>query len=138
MSDLAYDLVLAPPSVEEYMALRLAAGLSPKTEEAARLGLARTLHGVTIRAGAEAVGMGRIIGDGGCFFDVVDIAVLPAHQRRGLGRRIMTSLMAYVRAHAPKSAYVTLLADAPGRKLYEEFGFVATAPGSIGMGLKIT
>ncbi len=63
--------------------------------------------------------------------------MLPAHQRRGLGRRIMGALMTYFRAHAPKSAYVTLLADAAGRKLSEEFGFVATAPGSIGMGLEI-
>jgi GNAT superfamily N-acetyltransferase len=138
MFDLPYDLTELPPSVGEYMALRIAAGLSAKTEEAARLGLARTIHGVTVRLGAEAVAMGRVIGDGGCFFDLVDIAVLPAHQRRGLGRRIVAALMAYVHAHAPKSAYVTLLADGPARKLYEEFGFVATAPSSIGMGLKIT
>ena len=24
--------------------------------------------------------MGRVIGDGGCFFEVVDIAVVPAHR----------------------------------------------------------
>ena len=34
---------------------------------------------------AKTVGMGRILGDGGWYFHVVDMAVLPEHQRRGLG-----------------------------------------------------
>jgi ribosomal protein S18 acetylase RimI-like enzyme len=77
--------------------------------------------------------MGRIIGDGGWYFHVVDMAVLPAHQRRGLGDRILTALLDHIRQRAPAGAYVNLLADEPGRKLYARHGFVETAPGSIGM-----
>jgi ribosomal protein S18 acetylase RimI-like enzyme len=136
-SPAGYDLDDRPPSVEEYVRLRREAGLSGKTPEAARVGLANTWFGVTVRHGGEAVGMGRVIGDGGCFFEVVDIAVQPAHQRRGLGKRIMGALMDHLRAHAPASAHVMLLADGPAHRLYEQFGFRATAPESIGMELRL-
>ena len=133
----SYDLDARPPSVDEYVRLRREAGLSGKTPEAARVGLANTWFGVTVRHRGEAVGMGRVIGDGGCFFEVVDIAVQPAHQRRGLGKRIMGALMDHLRAHAPESAHVMLLADGPAHRLYEQFGFRATAPESIGMELRL-
>jgi len=34
--------------------------------------------------------MGRVIGDGGWYFHIVDMAVLPEHQRRGLGDAVLT------------------------------------------------
>ncbi len=84
--------------------------------------------------------MGRVIskrGDGGCFFQVVDIAVVPEHQGRGLGTRIMKALVHRLQHHAPPSAYVSLIADGNAHRLYSKFGFAATAPESIGMYLKI-
>jgi len=38
-------------------------------------------------ATAAIVGMGRLIGGAGWHFQVLDMAVLPEHQRRGLGIR---------------------------------------------------
>jgi ribosomal protein S18 acetylase RimI-like enzyme len=77
--------------------------------------------------------MGRVLGDGGWYFHIVDMAVLPAHQRRGLGDAVLTALLEAIRRKAPAGAYVNLLADPPGRRLYERHGFRDTAPGSIGM-----
>lgn len=125
------------PSAREYMELRLAAGLSPKTVEAAERGLPNSLYAVCMRCHGELVGMGRVVGDGGCNFEIVDIAVHPDHQRRGLGSAIMEALMSYVHAHAPKSAYVSLIADGGATVLYERFGFSLTAPASVGMALTI-
>ena len=65
-----------------------------------------------------------MIGDGGCFYFVVDVAVEPGLQGRGLGRRIMQALDAWVRANAPATAHVSLIADGDARYLYEKFGFV--------------
>ena len=79
--------------------------------------------------------MGRVIGDGGWYFHVVDMAVLPDHQRRGLGSAVLTYLLEQIRARAPKGAFVSLLADPPGRRLYARHGFVESAPDSIGMAL---
>lgn len=121
------------PGVDDYRRLRSVSGLSPKSAEAAALGLANTLYGVSLKRGGDTIGMGRIIGDGGCFFVVVDIAVQPEYQRRGLGKRIMTALDAWLRAHAPDSSNVSLFADGDARHLYAQYGFVEAGPVSVGM-----
>lgn len=121
------------PGVDDYRRLRSVAGLSPKSAEAAMLGLANTLYGVSLKLGDHTIGMGRIIGDGGCFFVVVDIAVQPEYQRRGLGKRIMGTLDAWLRANAPDSSNVSLFADGDARHLYAQYGFVEAGPVSVGM-----
>ncbi len=133
-----YDIRPEIPSVKDYIRIRLAAGLSEKTEEAATTGLKNSLFSVVVFDGSDPVGIGRVVGDGGCFFEIVDIAVLPAHQKRGLGQRIMEALMGYIRKHAPKSAYVSLIADHYTPAFYEKFGFKrAELPKSAGMYLRV-
>ncbi|MDP3314691.1 MAG: GNAT family N-acetyltransferase [Devosia sp.] len=86
-----------------------------------------------------AIGMGRVIGDGGTAFQVSDIAVLPEHQKRGLGKRIVEALVGWLRANAPKSAYISLIADGPAKDLYAQFGFRPVEQhGSVGMYIWIT
>ena len=77
--------------------------------------------------------MGRIIGDNGCFFTVVDIAIVPELQGRGLGKRVMTALDAWLKRNVPPSAYVTLIADGDAKSLYAQFGFVESAPVAVNM-----
>jgi ribosomal protein S18 acetylase RimI-like enzyme len=130
-----YQLKTGPPPVADYLRLRLESGLSPKHEDQARRALAGSwaaCHIVHERTGA-VVGMGRVLGDGGWYFHIVDMAVLPAHQRKGLGDAIMTALLERVRQETPRGAYVSLMADPPGRRLYERHGFTETAPASVGM-----
>ncbi len=134
----AYSLVHAIPSVETYRHLRTAAGLSAKTVEAATRGLPNSLFAVQILCAGEPVGMGRVIGDGGSFYQVVDIAVLPAHQGRGLGKQIMAAISDFIAREVPESAYVSLIADGEAYRLYQQFGFALTAPASQGMALKKT
>ena len=62
------------PSIGDYNRVTVAAGLSEKSVEAARLGLANTVFGVCAENRGKAVGIGRVVGDGGLFFEVVDIA----------------------------------------------------------------
>jgi len=38
---------------------------------------------VTIRRDDDLVGMGRLVGDDGCFYELVDIAVAPTTKTRG-------------------------------------------------------
>ncbi len=121
------------PSLEDYLRLRVLSGLSPKSREGAEIGLTNTIVGVVVRAGDQVVGMGRVIGDGGLFFQVTDIAVHPQHQQLGLGHAIMKNLMERLSAIAPEGAYVSLIADGQANRLYAKFGFLPTAPASIGM-----
>ena len=132
MSD-SYLLVERFPDAATYCRLRAEAGMAPRTERAADLGLAGTLYGVSVLLDESTVGMGRVIGDGGCHFQVVDVAVLPEHQGKGLGKRIMTALADYLDRAVPESASVSLLADGEAHRLYEQYGFRLSAPASVGM-----
>lgn len=130
-----YTIRLAIPAIATYQLLRVAAGMSAKSTAAAAKGLPNSLFAVQVLLGDEVVGMGRIIGDGGCFFQVTDIAVLPAHQGEGLGKRIMREIMQFIETDVPQSAYVSLIADGQAQELYAQFGFKHTAPVSVGMAL---
>ena len=128
-----YTAIHGTPSVEVYRMLRVDSGLSAKSETAAVRGLANTLFAVQILGDGAPIGMGRIIGDNGCFFTVVDIAVVPELQGRGLGKRIMRALDAWLKGNVPPSAYVTLIADGDAKYLYAQFGFVESAPVAVNM-----
>ncbi len=136
MSASAYTISHDIPSVDTYRHLRQAAGLSPKTAAAAARGLPNSLFAVQVLCDGQTVAMGRVIGDGGTFYQVVDIAVLPPHQGRGLGKTVMREISAYIAREVPESAYVSLLADGEAYRLYQQYGFALTAPASVGMALK--
>ena len=132
-----YSLLHATPAIATYLHLRQASGLSPKTEAAARRGLPHTRFAVQVMHDGKPVGMGRVIGDGGCFYQVTDICLLPAHRGHGLAKHIMQAIMDYLQHYAPDGAYVSLIADGEANKLYSQFGFQMTAPKSVGMAMVI-
>ena len=124
------------PEIEEYRTLRVLCGLSPRSVEAASRGLPNSLYATTVRHEGKLIGMGRVVGDGGCNFEVVDIAVHPDYQKIGVGQMIMSAIMSYLEKNAPESAYVSLIADHHSPALYKKYGFVFTTPDSVGMALK--
>lgn len=128
-----YGLREKLPTVDEFLALRDAADMAPRSREAVERGLPNSVYGVTVvcEPSGETVGMGRIVGDGGSVYHVCDMAVRPDHQGRGLGTAIATALVEYVDETAPPNAYVNLMADVDG--FYERFGFEETRPASKGM-----
>lgn len=132
--DHTYRLEMKPPAVDDYLRLRRESGLSERTRAEAENGVNgawAACHVIHVESG-EVAGMGRVLSDGGWYFHIIDMAVLPHHQRKGIGDAIMTALLDHIDAHAP-NAYVNLLADPPGRRLYERHGFIESAPASVGM-----
>lgn len=138
MKEQQVRIVREVPDAENYAALRKQAGLSPRSEQGIKIGLGNSLFAVSLYAGDELIGMGRVIGDGGCFLQIVDIAVRPDYQGQGLGKLIMDELINYLKRETPADAYVSLIADQPADKLYLKYGFRYTAPDSLGMYLRIT
>ncbi|CAM3544331.1 MULTISPECIES: GNAT family N-acetyltransferase [Dermacoccus] len=130
-----YDLTLSPPPLADYLRLRADSGLSPVTEAQGEPPLVNSWAWVHVRhrASGEVVAMGRVIGDGGWYFHIADMATLPEHQKKGLGQAVLEALLEKIREEAPPRPYVTLMADEPGRPLYAKLGFVETAPHSLGM-----
>jgi GNAT superfamily N-acetyltransferase len=128
------QLVVGPPALDEYLRLRRDSGLTPMTEAQGAGAIANSWSFCHIRSDeGEAAAMGRVIGDGGWYFVIADMATLPHHQRTGLGRRVIEWLIADIRDRAPANPYITLFADAPGRQLYKSIGFTESAPESLGM-----
>ena len=93
MVKVTYDI----PTCEDYCALRINAGMSPKTREAAEKGLPNALFTVTLYDKERLIGMGRVIGDGGTVFQIVDVAVLKSYQGQGYGSQIMEHIMKYIK-----------------------------------------
>ena len=74
-----YELLDQVPDPPTYVSLWKAAGLSDITAKAAEVGLRGQWAGVVVlHATTTTVGMGRVIGDGACFFQIVDMAGYPS------------------------------------------------------------
>jgi GNAT superfamily N-acetyltransferase len=126
-----------PPTPAEHMHLRTTSGLTPSPSTPVPHAITHSVHIVTARLPAndvhsegEVIGMVRCIGDGALFLQLVDMCVLPAHQRRGIGKQLLDAMLAWIDEHAP-DAYLSLIGDPPGQALYRSRGFVETA--GIGM-----
>ncbi|MDA0112270.1 GNAT family N-acetyltransferase [Vibrio sp. 2art] len=119
------------PSPKEYYDMRVKAGLSPKSLKAAEIGLPNSLYGVSVRDEGKLIAMGRVVGDGACNFEIVDVAVDSDYQGNGLGRKVMEYIDGYLSAVALEGSYVSMIADEP--VFYEKLGYRLVAPKSQGM-----
>lgn len=126
-----YIIVEKTPPAADFCRLRDISGLSPRSLDGATRALPHSCYGVHVLCAERVVAMGRIVGDGVLNLEIVDVAVDPEHQGKGLGRRIMEHIVAWLDANAAKGAYVTLMADVP--ELYKKFGFTSVLPRSEGM-----
>ncbi|MCI5072756.1 GNAT family N-acetyltransferase [bacterium] len=133
MNSNEYKVLHETPTAQDYCDLRIKCGLSAKDFESVKTALPRSIYAVQIVHEGKMIAMGRIVGDGGCFVQVTDIAVDPEHQKKGLSKVIMQQIMDYIYKNIPKSCFVTLFADVD--YLYQKFGFVVSEQ-SIGMKLQ--
>lgn len=127
-----YTLIERAPSVQDYQRLRDAVNWGNVNPQATQTGLDNALYSICVLHGEEVIGCGRVIGDGGIYFYVQDIIVLPDHQGQGLGRRIMDAVMRFLEASVPPNAFVALMAAKGVAGFYERYGFrerPADAPG---------
>ena len=137
-SDSLFSIEAGVPDVDTYLQLREKAGMRGRTIEGATKGLGSELFSVILRVSesGEAVGMGRVVGDGGTVFHICDMAVDEKWQGKGGGTMIMNSLMEYIVKEASPLSYINLMADVDG--FYERWGFKPTIPNSRGMFVRIS
>jgi GNAT superfamily N-acetyltransferase len=92
-----YELHIGSPSVDDYLRIRANLGnltlIHAAQAKAALEGSWFCIH-ITHKSNSETtIAMGRIVGDGGWYFSIADVAVLPDHQRKGLGAIVMATLI---------------------------------------------
>jgi predicted N-acetyltransferase YhbS len=110
---------LAGVDWDELEALYRAAPLGNKSAAELRLVFENSRYrAFTTEAGA-LVGAGRVLSDGCDCAYLCDVAVLPSHQGRGLGKEIVARLMRLSASHRKIILYAV-----PGKEpFYEAFGF---------------
>ncbi|WP_417431505.1 GNAT family N-acetyltransferase [Kiloniella sp.] len=99
--------------------------------EAAKIGLPNSLYGVSVRDGEKLIAMGRVVGDGACNFEIVDVAVNPNYQGQGLGRKVVEHIDNYLSSVVLVGSYVSMIADES--VFYEKLGYKLVSPASYGM-----
>jgi GNAT superfamily N-acetyltransferase len=118
-----YEVIERTPTVEEYLRMRTVVGWRPFDEQMAATALANSLCAVSVLFHGELIGCGRVVGDGAAFFYLQDVAIHPAFQGKGLGKRLVTALMNYIQLHAHPNTTIGLFAAPGAADFYLQFGF---------------
>lgn len=127
------DIKYSSPSAEEYISLRIKAGMGTKDLLKTKIALNNSLFIVSLWDNDKLVGFGRIVGDEGITYVISDIMVDPDYQGKGLGKVIMREIDSYLNKNTDEYAYVCLIANKPADKLYYQFGFEYVEPKGCGM-----
>ena len=104
---------------EELAALYRAAPLGDKKPADLKLVFSNSMFHCFALEHGKLVGAGRVLADGRDCAYLCDVAVLPSHQGRGLGKEIVSRLVERSQAHRKVILYAV-----PGREsLYRQLGF---------------
>ncbi len=128
-----YVIVKRLPTVAELKAFHLAVGWDNVDDEATAAAIRNSLFGCVVLHNGKTIGCGRIIGDGGMYFYIQDIVVLPEYQGKGIGRMIMNEVMDYIKSAAKPNAFIGLMSAKDKAGFYVKFGFTERPPGRPGM-----
>ncbi|MBO5141646.1 MAG: GNAT family N-acetyltransferase [Clostridia bacterium] len=82
---------------ELFLNLYTSVGWQPPCIEQVKQALNNTIATFTAFDNCQAVGMVRLIGDGGMSFYIKDFAVIPSYQLKGVGTLLIDQLEKYIR-----------------------------------------
>ena len=124
-------------TIDEFSKLRSSVNLSSLLEEQIDRALSNSLYTVCARNNKEAVGMGRLVGDGAYVYYLQNINVDPKYQGKGIGRMIIDNLINYIKENKiPGTSVMVLLMSSKGsEEFYEKFGFIRRHNDNEGCGM---
>ena len=130
MIKISYDL----PNSLDYINLRVNSGMgNKKSIERVDIALKNSLFTISLYDEKKLIGMGRIIGDGGISYAVIDIMVDKGYQGKGYGRLIMKEIDNYFSENTDEDCYIILIANLPTDNLYSKFSFEYLPDNKCGM-----
>ncbi len=113
---------------ELFLELYTSVGWEPPTREQVTVALRNTWATFALYEESRALGMARLIGDGGLSFYIKDFAVIPSVQSRGAGSLLMEAIEKYIRQNTePKGWAVSLelISTKKAVPFYKMHGFEA-------------
>lgn len=93
---------------EIFLELYSSVGWEPPCIGQVRVALLHTIATFTAYDSGQAIGMVRLIGDGGMSFYLKDFAVIPSYQSKGAGTLLLESVEKYIRESIPANWAVSL------------------------------
>lgn len=99
---------------DDYVSLRYKCGLSERKIMAAIIGLPNSLCCISILDtyhNNKLVGLLRLVGDGGCYCQIVDLCVLPEYPKEEICFLLMNELANFIKNDLPESCLVDLIQD---------------------------
>lgn len=123
---------------EDYFNLRESVGWMNFSKEQTQKAPLNSIYTViAVDDYGDAVGMGRLTGDG-MYYMIVDIAVCPDYQKKGIGIEIINMLITYVSGETPVGgrSSIQLIAEKGKESFYEKIGFKKIPHECCGFGMR--
>ncbi len=88
----------------------------------------------------KAVGMARLCGDGCLSYFLEDVAILPEYQGKGIGKRLVGDIIAFIkeREHSGWKVRLELISACGKEQFYKQFGFEQLPCEEDGSGMFLT
>ena len=124
-------------TAEEYMELRRKVGWCEFPMEEAQAGIDNAYMIICVRDDQKAVGVVRLLWDGGYVAFLSDVIVDPAYQGQGIGRTLVEAVIKRIKDDMKPGYKVKLnLNSAKGKEpFYEKFGFKESPNDDAGAGM---
>ena len=108
-----------------FLELYTSVGWEPPCVEQVEKAIENTLATFTAINEEKAVGMVRLIGDGGMSFYIKDFAVVPSYQSKGVGSLLIDALENYIKENIKPGWAVSLelISSKNAVKFYQKHGF---------------
>lgn len=129
------SIVKRAATVDEFMEMRKSIGWGCRDREVLVVALANSLFSVCAVKRDEIVGFGRLIGDSGFTFYVQDVMVKPAYQGQGIGKKIVSEIVEFVRENYNDCSMLCLMAAKGKEPFYRQFGFIERPNETYGAGM---
>lgn len=109
---------------ETYYTLRESVGWDNWSKEQAENALKNSYYSIVIYDKDNAIGMGRVVGDG-IYFIVADIVVKPKYQGNKIGTKIIKYILEYIEKNMSNGSRVSvqLLSEIGKEQFYVKQGF---------------
>lgn len=122
---------------EDYYRLRESVGWANFSKEQTQAALNNSLFTVAVFENNQAIGMGRLIGDG-MYLIIADIVVSPAYQKKGIGSKIVNILMEHAVKELPSGGRISiqLISEKGKEPFYEKLGFKRIPNDFCGSGMR--